>query len=119
MSKKSLKKEDIVSDSGMSRRSMLGVVGGGLALGATATVLGPQSQAKAQEAIELVSDSDTGSNADPANRPNTGHTDRDTRGGPDGSGDPGGFGVCKRRGHSDSDSGGSSDPGGEGRGPCR
>jgi len=116
--KKSLKKEDIVSESGMSRRSMLGVVGGGLALGATSVVLGSQS-AKADNSTELVTDSDTGNHADPADKPRSGHTDRDTQGGPDGSGDPGGYGVCRRRGHSDSDSGGGADPGGQGRGPCR
>jgi hypothetical protein len=118
--KKSLRKEDIVSETGMSRRSMLGVVGGGLALGATSVVLGPAQRAKADDsAIPLVSDSDTGQYADPADKPRSGHTDRDTQGGPDGTGDPGGYGVCRRRGHSDSDSGGSSDAGGQGRGPCR
>ena len=117
--KKTLSPDEIVSTRGMSRRSMLGVVGGGLAVGAATAIVGEQQQAGAQQAMELVSDSDTGGGADPANRPSTGATDRDNRGGPDGSGDPGGYGVCARRGHSDSDSGGSSDPGGGGRGPCR
>jgi len=119
-SKKTLRRDEIVSSRGMSRRSVLGVMGGGLALGATAAVLGQESQAKAQDgALELVSDSDTGSNADPANRPSTGRTDRDTRGGPAGSGDPSGYGICARRGHTDSDSGSNSDPANGGRGPCR
>lgn len=116
--KKTLSKDDIVSTR-MSRRSMLGVVGGGLAVGAAATVLGQQSSAKAEDAIPLVSDSDSGSNADPANRPSTGATDRDSNGGPDGSGDPSGYGICARRGHTDSDTGGGSDAAGSGRGPCR
>jgi hypothetical protein len=117
--KKKLRREDIVSKAGMSRRSMLGIVGGGLALGATAVVAGREARAQEPAQPLQVSDSDTGSGSDPANRPRTNHSDRDTRGGPDGSGDPAGYGVCKQRGHSDSDSGSGSDPGGEGRGPCR
>ena len=118
--KKKLRKEDIESRPGMSRRSMLGIVGGGLALGATAVVMGrPEAHAQDNQARPLVSDSDTGSGADPANRPRTNHTDRDTHGGPDGTGDPSGYGICAQRGHSDSDSGSGADPSGEGRGPCR
>lgn len=116
--KKKLRKEDIVSGARMSRRSMLGIVGGGLAIGATGVVVG--RQAHAQEPSQLnVSDSDTGGGSDPANRGRTNHTDRDSRGGPDGSGDPDGYGVCRQRGHNDADSGNNSDPSGQGRGPCR
>ena len=117
--KKKLRREDIVSKPGMGRRSMLGIVGGGLALGATGVVLGRQAQAQEPAQPLQVSDSDTGAGSDPANRPRTNHSDRDTRGGPDGSGDPGGYGVCRQRGHSDSDSGGDADASGQGRGPCR
>lgn len=116
--KKKLRKEDFISKTGMSRRSMLGVVGGGLASGAMAVVAGREAHAQEPAQPLQVSDADRGQRADPDNRPRTGHSDRDTAGGPGGSGDPADYGVCKQRGHTDADTG-SSDPAREGRGPCR
>jgi len=114
--KKSLSLDEIVTERGMGRRSVLGIVGGGLLLGTAAKVVGTTSPASAQNEPEpRASDSDSGQNADPAGRGRTGHTDRD--GG--GNSDRAGRGVCRERGHTDSDSGGSADPAGRGRGPCR
>lgn len=110
--KKTLDEEEIVAERQVGRRGALGILGAGVLGGAvtvTGLVAGPQpAEAKA-------SDSDSGGNADPAGRGQTGHTDRDSGGGSDRAG----HGVCRERGHSDSDSGGGSDPGGRGRGPCR
>jgi hypothetical protein len=111
--KKSLREDEIVTERNMGRRSLLGIVGGGLLLGTAATVVG--NEAKAQKPEELASDSDSGANADPAGRGRTGHTDRDSGG----SSDQAGRGVCAERGHTDSDTGGSADAAGRGRGPCR
>ena len=114
--KKSLREDEIVTEHNMGRRSVLGIVGGGLLLGTAATVAGTASPAGAQNEPEpRASDSDSGANADPAGRGRTGHTDRDSGG----SSDAAGRGVCRERGHTDSDSGGSADAAGRGRGPCR
>jgi hypothetical protein len=97
--KKTLGMGDIITERKMSRRSTMGVIGAGAALGAAATVVGAaQAQAQAKPE-ELCSD------RDPGDRPNyarcRGISDSDPR-------DPGG---CGRRSCSDSDP---SDPAGWG-----
>jgi len=82
--KKSLSKDEIVTERNMGRRSLLRVVGGGILLGTAATVVG--NEAQAQKPDELASDSDSGANADPAARGRTGHTDRDSGGAADQAG---------------------------------
>ncbi len=96
--KKTLEMSDIVTDHKIGRRSTMGMIGTGAALGAAVTVMGATG-AKAQEAEELCSD------RDPSDRPNyarcRGISDSDPN-------DPGG---CGRRSCSDSDP---SDPAGWG-----
>jgi len=94
------------------RRSFLRRMGATAGFGALAVITGT-SAARAQ-----VSDSDTGSSADPAGRGRTGRTDSDSGSNADrpghgrrSSSDTGGSGSnC-----SDSDSGSRADPGGRGR----
>jgi len=89
----------------ISRRSFLGRVAGGAAVvgGAFELMTGP--------AVAQVTDSDTGSNADPAGRGRgrTGVTDRDP-------GDAVGNGRGGRSGVTDNDTGSNADPAGNGRG---
>jgi hypothetical protein len=114
--KKTLGLDEIVTERQIGRRSVLGIVGGTLVVGAAATVVGAAGgRASAQNEEQLATDSDSGPNSDPAGRGRTGHSDRDSGS----NGDRAGHGVCCERGVSDSDGGAGSDPAGCGRGPCR
>ncbi|MFK7989961.1 MAG: hypothetical protein AB8I08_28330 [Sandaracinaceae bacterium] len=110
--KKTLTEGEITQGREVGRRGALAILGAGVVGSAVAAV---GITATAAPASAKATDSDTGGNADPAGRGQTGHTDRDSGG----SADRAGHGVCAERGHTDSDGGGSADPGGGGRGPCR
>jgi hypothetical protein len=112
--KKTLAPDEIVSERRFGRREALAMVGGGVLVGAAATVLGQigASHAHAEEGVEggeaLQTDSDSGPHADAAGRGRTGRTDSDS--GP--NADRAGHGRARC---SDSDSGRYADPAGGGR----
>ena len=109
---KTLSDDEIVSDTGMGRRSALRSIGAGFLGVAVASAIGMRSsEAQAQSGP---SDSDSGPNEDQPGHGRTGATDRDSGPGADGAG----HGVCARRHVTDSDSGQGADGAGHGRGPC-
>jgi len=93
----------------VSRRSFLSIVtGGAITIGAAGTVMGGAAYAR------QVTDSDTGSNADPVGRGRSSVTDSDSGSNADRAGY--GRGSGGRSGLTDSDTGNNSDPVGRGRG---
>jgi hypothetical protein len=99
--KKSLSDSEIVTESRVSRRGAIGIIGASLAGVAIAAVVSAPTSAKAQ------TDTDSGANADRAGGGRTGGTDSDTGA----NADRGGHGST---GRTDSDTGANADRAGRG-----